>query len=246
MTILPGTTGTRRETLFDVRRSETRFHARHGWLETRHSFSFAEYWDPDNVSFGALRVFNDDVVEPREGFPSHPHRDMEIVTVVLHGALSHRDSTGGEGVLRPGDVQHMTAGTGVVHSEYNASEEVPVHLLQMWVLPRQQGLAPAYHQATFPRESRQNRLLRVVSPDGGGGTLPIAQDASMFLGEFEAGVSLEHAPVHGRRLYLHVIGGVVDVNGERLGHGDAARIITADPLRLQAHTGAEVLLWDLA
>ena len=232
--------------MFDVRRSETRFHAKHGWLDTRHSFSFAEYWDPDNVSFGALRVFNDDVVEPREGFPSHPHRDMEIVTLVLHGALAHRDSTGGEGVLRPGDVQHMSAGTGVVHSEYNGSDKDAVHLLQMWILPRQQGLQPAYQQATYPKEGRKNRLLRVVGPDGGGGALPIAQDASMFLGDLDAGVAVEHAPVHGRRLYLHVIAGVVDVNGERLGHGDAARIVTSDPLKIHAHTGAEVLLWDLA
>ncbi len=232
--------------MFDVRRSETRFHARHGWLDTRHSFSFAEYWDPDNVSFGALRVFNDDVVEPNEGFPSHPHRDMEIVTLVLHGELAHKDSSGGEGLLRPGDVQHMTAGTGVVHSEYNASRDKRVHLLQMWVLPRQQGLAPAYHQGTFPKETRTNRLLRVVGPDGGGGALPIAQDASLYLGDLDAEVELSHAPVHGRRLYLHVIAGVVDVNGERLGHGDAARIITAEPLRLRALTGTEVLLWDLA
>lgn len=233
--------------MFDLRRSETRFHAHHGWLDTRHSFSFADYWDPDNVSFGPLRVFNDDVIDPREGFPTHPHRDIEIVTLVLHGALAHRDSTGGEKVLRPGDVQHMTAGTGVIHSEYNASDREAVHLLQMWLLPRQEGLVPGYEQASFPRAARKNKLLRVVGAgrgDGDGGALPIAQDASLFLGDLDVGVELQHAPVHGRRLYLHVISGVVDANGERLGHGDAARIVTSAPLRLRAHTGAEVLLWD--
>lgn len=231
--------------MITIRRSDERGRANHGWLDTRFSFSFDQYYDPRHVHFGPLRVLNEDRVEPGTGFPPHPHRDMEIITIVLEGAVAHRDSTGGEGVTRPGEVQVMTAGTGVTHSEYNPSPAERLHLLQIWILPDARGRTPRYDQKRFGTEARKNVLLPVVSGTGDVGTLMIHQDATLYLSDLDPGQSLSHALAPGRRAYLFVSQGAVEVKGHTLGPGDAALVEGERALDLKSAEPSELLLIDL-
>lgn len=226
--------------MITIRRSEDRGHFDHGWLETRHTFSFADYHDPDFMGFRALRVINEDVVEPGSGFPTHSHRDMEIITVVLEGAIEHKDSMGTGSILRPGEVQRMTAGTGVTHSEYNPSKTEPLHLLQIWILPHRKGLTPSYQQKAFPgREGK--RLL--ASPDGSEGSLGIHQDARLYsVRSSEA----SHELGRGRHAWLQVARGRARLNGMDLSPGDGAAVSDEPHLSIVAEGDSEVLLFDLA
>lgn len=233
--------------MMTIRRSEERGPAEFGWLSSKHSFSFGEYYDPEHMGFGDLRVINEDRVAPGAGFPMHGHKDMEIVTYVLEGALEHRDSMGNGEVMRPGDVQHMTAGTGVRHSEFNPSQAEPVHLLQIWILPDARDHEPGYQQRHFPPEDRLNRLRLVASGDGRDGSLKIHQDADILAALIEPGQTVRHDPATGRKLWLQVARGAVEVAGERLAQGDAAAIEEVGEIAVTA-TGeevAEVLLFDL-
>jgi hypothetical protein len=228
-----------------IRRSEERGLADHGWLRSFHTFSFADYYDPEHMGFHSLRVINEDRVAPGEGFPRHPHRDMEIVSYVLDGALEHRDSMGNGSVIRPGDVQRMSAGTGVTHSEYNASKDEPVHFLQIWILPERRGLAPGYEQKTFPASVRQGRLRLVASHDGRDGSVTIHRDAAMYAGVLALGDRASHELATGRHAWLHVARGSVELDGERLATGDAAALDGPRTLELSAIDPAEVILFDL-
>jgi quercetin 2,3-dioxygenase len=231
--------------MLTIRRSEERGHAHHGWLDTWHSFSFDTYHDPKHVAFGPLRVLNEDYVAPGGGFPPHPHRDMEIVTMVLEGAVAHEDSTGGSGVVRPGDVQIMTAGTGVVHSEYNPSPTERLHLLQIWIVPDARGHTPRYDQKRFGVDARKNVFLPVVSENGDGGSLMIHQNASLHVADLDAGKTLTHVLAPGRRAYLFVPRGAVEVNGHALGTGAAAAIEGESRIVVTATAPADVLLMNL-
>jgi quercetin 2,3-dioxygenase len=234
---------TPRSPVFAVQRSGQRAHYNHGWLDTYHSFSFADYQDPDNLNWGALRVFNDDTVAGGEGFPTHPHRDMEIVTYVLSGELAHRDSIGSYGIVGPGGVQFMSAGTGVQHSEFNNKPDEPLHFVQMWVLPGAPGTAPLYGQMDFAPESRRNQWLAVLSgQDSVDAPIRITQDASLYVARLE-GATIVHEFVPKRYGFLFVADGTVDVNGEALRAGDAVRLY--DVARLAAGGHGEIVLWDL-
>ena len=222
-----------------------RFHAEHGWLSARWHFSFDTYHDPANRNWGPLRVFNDDVVQPGQGFPPHPHRDMEIVTVVLQGALEHQDNQGNKGVLRPGDVQVMSAGTGIQHSESNHSSTEPLHLLQLWLLPRTERLRPRWDQRKFPASDRRGKLLPVVSSGDVPGTLPIDQEAIIFLASISSGDTVVHRSVRGRKAYLFVISGGLKLNGVALTAGDQARIADETELALAAVSESEIIFLDL-
>lgn len=230
-------------------RSGQRYHYDAGWLSTYWHFSFDHYHDPANVQFGPLRVFNDDVVQPASGFPLHGHREMEIITYVLSGTLEHRDSLGNTGRIGPGEVQRMSAGTGIRHSEYNPSESEPLHLLQLWIIPAVKGLAPSWEQKQFTREQRTGRLLPVAVPDGQGeanGAVRIHQDATIYVSRLEPGQQVTHALGEGRRAYLFVTEGEVQFNGEALRAGDQARITDAAEMRLAAGaTAGDLLLIDL-
>ncbi|BDU76169.1 pirin family protein [Mesoterricola sediminis] len=232
--------------MITLRPSNERGHFDFGWLDTRHSFAFGQYQDPAHLSFHALRVLNEDVVQPGQGFGTHGHRDMEILTWVLEGALAHRDSTGNEGVLRPGDAQRMSAGSGIRHSEYNASASERVHFLQIWLFPEREGLTPGYEQRAFPEEGRRNRWALLASPDGAEGSLAWRTDARLHVADLEAGrqVALDLAP--GRAAWVQVARGRVEVNGVGLGAGDGAALEGESSVRIHAATGAEVLLFDLA
>jgi hypothetical protein len=228
------------------RRAADRGHANHGWLDTHHTFSFASYRDPQQMGFRSLRVMNEDVVAPGQGFGTHPHRDMEIVTYVLEGALEHRDSMGNGEVLRPGEFQRMSAGTGITHSEFNPSEAEPVHLYQIWLLPDREGLEPSYEQKRFPDEGRHNRLRLVASPDAADGSLLIHQDARVYLAKLDAGAEVNHELAAGRHAWLQVLRGSVTLNGEQLDASDGAAVSDEPWLTIQAAGGAEVMLFDLA
>jgi len=231
--------------------SNKRYHFETDWLSTYWHFSFDHYHDPANVSFGPLRVFNNDIIRPAGGFPMHGHREMEIVTYVIEGELEHRDSMGNVGQIRPGEIQRMSAGTGVRHSEYNASEEKPLHLIQLWILPAVKGLEPSWEQHRFPLEARTGKLLAVAVPvDAAGkaenGAVHIHQDASIYTSLLKPGQSVAHALDRDRRAYLFVISGELAVNGEKLGAGDQARIIETEALKLAAGSkAADFLLIDL-
>ena len=231
--------------MITIRRSEERGHADHGWLDARHTFSFAGYHDPDFMGFSELRVLNQDRVQPGRGFGTHPHADMEIVTYVLEGVLEHRDSMGNGSRILPGDVQFMSAGTGVTHSEVNASPHEVLHLLQMWVLPARRGTAPRYDQRTFPAEERRGRLRLVVSPDGAEGSITIGQDARLYAGLLGAGERALHEQDPRRRGWLHVARGRLRVNGLELGPGDGAAIQGEPRLELEGVEEAELVHWDL-
>jgi redox-sensitive bicupin YhaK (pirin superfamily) len=226
-------------------KSDERHYADHGWLQTRWHFSFAEYYDPANLHWGALRVFNDDVIQPGQGFPMHGHRDMEIITCVLEGALEHQDSMGNRGVIHPGEVQVMSAGAGITHSEFNHSKTEPVHLLQLWVLPRTKKLTPRWEQKQFSAAERTGKLLPVVSSGDVPGTLAIDQDAAIYLSALKSGDEVTHRSRDGRKAYLFVIAGGVTLNGEALAAGDQARVAEETELRLRASADAEVILLDL-
>jgi redox-sensitive bicupin YhaK (pirin superfamily) len=229
--------------MIQIRKADQRGHFDHGWLDTYHTFSFADYYDPDFMGFRALRVINEDRVEPGRGFGTHSHRDMEIVTYVLEGELQHRDSMGTGSIIRPGEVQRMSAGTGVLHSEVNPSRDRPVHLLQIWILPERSGLRPEYEQKNFPAEERNGKLRLVASPDGADGSLTIHQDTRLLAGSLgDKPVRYDFRP--GRYGWLQVARGSVDVNGQKLEAGDGAAIEDERTLTLSGK-GAEVLLFDL-
>ncbi len=230
----------------DIRRSQDRGHANHGWLDSFHSFSFAGYQDPTHMGFGALRVINEDRVQPGRGFGTHGHRDMEIISYVLEGGLAHKDSMGNGSVIRPGDVQRMSAGTGVTHSEANASDREPVHFLQIWIEPDTRGIAPSYEEKNFDATSKRGVLRLIASADGREGSVTIHQDASLYAALVDGDEKLEHLPAKGRRIYVHVIRGTVDVNGQALSSGDAIKLGGGSPVRIGQGRDAEVLLFDLA
>ena len=232
--------------MLTIRPSEARGHVEFGWLDTRHSFSFGHYHDPAHMGFRALRVINEDRVDPGAGFDPHPHRDMEILTYVLSGALEHQDSMGNGSVIRPGDVQRMTAGTGVVHSEQNASATEPVHLLQIWLLPARTGLAPGYEQKAFPEAERRGRLRPLASADGREGSVTVHQDVTLYSALLGAGESVRHALDPGRHAWVQVARGAVSVNGETVRAGDGVALSNERSLALEASEDAELLLFDLA
>ncbi|WP_375756785.1 pirin family protein [Corallococcus exercitus] len=228
-----------------VRTSEARGHAEHGWLDTHHTFSFADYYDPDFMGFRSLRVINEDTVAPRRGFGKHPHRDMEILTYVVSGAVEHEDSLGTRALIRPGEVQRMSAGTGVLHSEMNPLDE-PLHLLQIWLLPDRQGLPPGYEQKRFVPEERQGRLRVVASHDGRDGSLTVHQDVVLSATELGAGQRVEYALQPGRHAWLQVIRGEATLNGVALKAGDGVAVSEETALALEARTPTEALLFDLS
>jgi hypothetical protein len=230
-----------------VRRACDRGHFDFGWLDTSHTFSFGDYQDPKHMGFRALRVINEDRVQPGKGFPTHGHRDMEIVTVVVAGALEHKDSLGTGSVIRPGEVQRMSAGTGVTHSEYNASRTEPVHFMQIWILPARPGLPPGYEQKRFPAAERAERLRLVASPDGRDGSVTVHQDASLYVADLGAGVRLEHPLARGRHGWVQVVGGAVYANDQALDAGDGAAVSDESRLTIVGREeGSQVLVFDLA
>jgi redox-sensitive bicupin YhaK (pirin superfamily) len=232
--------------MINIRKSNDRGHADHGWLNTRFTFSFADYFDPQHVQFRTLRVMNDDRVAGGGGFPTHPHRDMEIVTYVLEGVLAHKDSMGNGSLIKPGDVQYMGAGTGVAHSEFNASKAETVHLYQIWMFPDKQGYQPRYDQKTFSEEEKRGKLRVVVSPDGRDGSVRIRQDNQLYATILGAGDSVKHLLKPGRHGYVQVAKGSVTLNGKTLETGDGAEISEEQALELTGVHEAEVLLFDLA
>jgi redox-sensitive bicupin YhaK (pirin superfamily) len=231
--------------MIQIRKSEERGHANHGWLDTRFTFSFADYSDPEHVHFRTLRVMNDDRVAGGGGFPMHPHRDMEIVTYVLEGALEHRDSMGNGSVIKPGDIQYMGAGTGVTHSECNASDTEPVHLYQIWMFPEKRGLEPAYGQKNFSKAEKRGKLRLLVSPDGRGGSLKIRQKNDLYATVLDAGETVEHTLQPNRHAYVQVARGSVTLNGRQLEEGDGAAISEERTVELTGVRDVEVLLFDL-
>ncbi|PWK13031.1 pirin family protein [Tumebacillus permanentifrigoris] len=232
--------------MINVIQAGERYTAEHGWLTSRFSFSFAEYYDPQNTRFGVLRVFNDDTVQAGQGFGRHPHQDMEIVTYVIDGTLEHQDSLGNIGVIHAGEVQRITAGTGLSHSEYNHSKTEPVHFLQLWFLPDKQGHTPSWEQRQFSKEQQRNTLLPVVSGRGVADTLQMNQDVTIYLSNLEQGQTLTHTAENSNRLfYAFVIRGTLDLNGEQMHEGDAARISDEESLTLSSPDGAEFMLIDL-
>jgi redox-sensitive bicupin YhaK (pirin superfamily) len=231
--------------MITLRKAQDRGHANHGWLDSWHTFSFADYHDPAHMGFGPLRVINEDRVEAGMGFDRHGHRDMEIVSYVLDGQLEHRDSMGIGEVIEPGDVQRMSAGRGVLHSEYNPSFTDPVHFLQIWIEPDRTGHAPSYEQKHFPEHDKRHRLRLVVSPDGADGSLTIHQDARIYAGLLDSGDRVTHPLAPGRRAWVHVARGGVRVNGLALGAGDAAALTAEPGITLDAAAAAEILVFDL-
>jgi redox-sensitive bicupin YhaK (pirin superfamily) len=231
--------------MITFRPSEARGHAEHGWLDSHHTFSFADYYDPDHMGFRALRVINEDRVEPGQGFGTHPHRDMEILSVVLEGELEHKDSMGTAAKIRPGEVQRMSAGTGVLHSEYNPSRSKGVHFLQIWIEPAKKGLKPGYEQKEFPATLRRNRLSLVASPDGRDGSLTIHQDVSLYSAALEKGGKVRHELGRGRFAWIQVARGEVTLNGKPMTAGDGASAADEKALELVGSSDADVLLFDL-
>ena len=231
--------------MITIRPANERGYANHGWLKSRHTFSFADYVDPDFIGFSKLRVINDDRVVPGAGFPTHPHRNMEIVSYVLDGALEHKDSMGNGSVIRPGDVQRMTAGTGVTHSEFNASKKVPVRFLQIWIFPNKNGLKPGYEQKHFDEQQRRGRLRLVGSPDGRDGSILIHQDVCLYAGLFDKGERDKISQAPNRKYYVHVAKGSVDVDGNRLNEGDGAFVERQTDLSVEGINRGEVLVFDL-
>ena len=229
-----------------IRRSGDRGRADHGWLDSRFTFSFADYHDPRHMGFRALRVINDDRIAPSGGFPMHPHRDMEIVTYVVEGAIAHRDSLGNGSIIRPGEVQRMTAGTGVVHSEYNPSDRETTRLLQVWILPRRNGLEPGYEQKAFPDAERRGTLRVVASPDARDGSVTIQQDAAIYASRLGAGESVRIDLARGRHAWVQVVRGDVQLGGHDLSEGDGAAVSDETALDLVGRADAEVLVFDLA
>jgi redox-sensitive bicupin YhaK (pirin superfamily) len=229
-----------------IRKSDQRGHADHGWLKTRYTFSFADYHDPEHMGFRNLRVINEDRIAGGAGFPTHPHRDMEIITYVVSGTVAHRDSSGGEGITRAGEIQHMSAGSGVQHSEFNASKTEPIHLLQIWILPERRGVQPTYNQIALRDVPEAGPLKLVAARDGGDGRLQINADANLFVGQLDGGEKVEHALASRRHAWLQLISGKVALNGQSLEAGDGAALSNEQSLALVAHEPAHFLLFDLA
>jgi len=229
-----------------ILKSKDRGHANHGWLDSRFTFSFADYFDPEHIQFRTLRVMNDDHIAGGGGFPTHPHRDMEIVTYVLDGALAHKDSMGNGSVIRPGDVQYMSAGTGVAHSEFNASDKEPVHMYQIWMFPDKKNHEPKYDQKNFPESEKRGKLRLVVSPDGREGSVKIRQNNELYATVLGEGESVKHEIKRDRHAYVQVASGSVTLNGQQLETGDGAAISDEKSLQLSGVKDAEVLLFDLA
>ena len=229
----------------EVRRSSERGYADHGWLKSFHTFSFADYFDPEHVEFGPLRVINEDRVAAGAGFGTHGHRDMEIISYVLEGELAHKDSMGNGSTLRPGFVQRMSAGSGVQHSEFNPSRSAPVHFLQIWIHPNRQAIEPSYEERVFPPQEKRGRLRLIASPDRAEGSVLIHQDARVYAGLFDAGESATLNVEQGRRLYVHVARGRLTANDVQLDAGDALQLTDASSLSLAKGAGAEVLVFDL-
>lgn len=232
--------------MLQVRRAADRGHFDHGWLDTHHTFSFSRYVDREHTRFRSLRVMNEDVVQPGQGFGTHPHENMEIVTYVLSGALEHRDSMGNGDALRPGEFQRMTAGTGITHSESNPSDTDPVHLYQIWLFPERNGLEPSYEQKAFDKAGRLNQLQLVASQDAADGSLLIHQDARIYLGNLEEGAVVEHVIESGRHVWLQVLRGTVNVNGESLQTSDGVAISDEAAVTITGTSAAEIMLFDLA
>jgi redox-sensitive bicupin YhaK (pirin superfamily) len=232
--------------MLTLRPSAERGHANHGWLDTYHSFSFADYYDPQQMGFRTLRVINEDRVAPGQGFGTHPHRDMEIITYIVEGSLGHRDNMNHEERIERGDVQVMTAGRGLMHSEYNHEEFRRTHLLQIWILPNQKGLQPSYDQKRFPESGKRNALQLLVSGDGRGESLFINQDADLYASILEEGGTLEHRIADGRHAWVQLISGAIAVNGVAMAPGDGLAVSEEELLRISASKEAEFLLFDLA
>lgn len=231
--------------MITIRKAIDRGHADHGWLDSWHTFSFAEYYDPEHMGFGPLRVINDDRIAGGGGFPAHPHRDMEIITYVIEGALEHQDSMGNGAVMKPGDVQRMSAGTGVRHSEFNASETDPVHLLQIWIIPEREGLPSGYEQKFFAEEEKVGKLRLVASPDGADGSVRVRQDVRLFASIVEGASRLTHTVARGRKAWLQVVKGVVELDGRALEAGDGVAVDGEETLTLSSKDRGEILLFDM-
>jgi hypothetical protein len=231
--------------MLEIIRSDERGSADHGWLQAKHTFSFAEYQNPERVRFGQLRVINEDRIAPGQGFATHPHNDMEIVTYIISGAIEHKDSMGNGTVIRAGEVQRMTAGTGVLHSEFNHSREEELHLLQIWIFPEEKNLTPGYEQTLFSREEKLNRLRLVGSRDGRDGSVTIHQDVDLYASIVEKGKSVRLDDVAERRVFVQIVSGNVDVNGETLAAGDGVQIRGEATLDVTAHEDAELLLFSM-
>ena len=229
-----------------IRRAADRGHADHGWLDTRHSFSFADYYDPEHTGYRSLRVINDDRVAPGAGFPTHPHRDMEIITYVVDGALEHRDSMGNGSLIRPGDIQRMTAGTGVRHSEFNPSDSEGGRFLQIWMLPERIGLTPGYEQKHFPETERRGQLRLVASPDGRKDSITVQLDAEIYAGVLDEGDRVTHDLAPGRGSWIQVVRGRVRVGEHDLAEGDGAAFDDEPSVSIESAEHAELLLFDLA
>ena len=232
--------------MMTVRRSDERGHAEHGWLDSYHTFSFADYYDTEHMNFRALRVLNEDVVAPGQGFGTHPHDNMEILTYVIDGELEHQDSMGHREVIHAGEVQSMTAGTGITHSEYNASATKPVHLVQIWIMPDQRGLKPGYGQRIIPAAEKANKFRLIAAKNAGDGALKINQDTRVYLAAIDAGAKIEHALDAGRHAWLQVLSGSFTVNGETLKAGDAVQVSKETKLTVHGVKQGEILFFDLA
>lgn len=237
--------------MITVRKSDERGTGRHGWLTSHHTFSFANYYDPKHMGFRSLRVINEDTVAAGKGFGAHQHDNMEIISIVMEGALAHRDSTGGDGVLRRGEVQRMSAGTGVTHSEFNGSDKEPVHFFQIWIMPEKEGTAPGYEQKMFPEDERRGKLRLLAAPGAEDGALDIHQDARVYASILDRGQKVEHRLAAGRGAWIQVARGSIEVNGITLNEGDGAAIenekllVISAPASAEADTPSEILLFDL-
>ncbi|MCU0977470.1 MAG: pirin family protein [Steroidobacteraceae bacterium] len=231
--------------MITLRPAAERGHANHGWLDSFHSFSFADYYDPAHMGFGPLRVINEDRVAPGKGFGTHGHRDMEIISYVLDGRLEHKDSLGNGSTMVPGDVQRMSAGTGVLHSEFNPAADSPVHFLQIWIEPARRGVAPSYEQVRIDAVAKRGRLALIASPDAAEGSVRIHQDARVYAGLFDGAEAATLRLASGRRAYVHVALGSAVVNGKALGAGDALRLTDEEAVRIESGRAAELLVFDL-
>ena len=231
--------------MIQIRRAAERGHANHGWLDTYHTFSFADYYDPQQMGFRALRVINEDTIAGGGGFGTHPHRDMEIITCVLSGALEHKDSMGNGSVIRPGQIQYMAAGTGVQHSEFNHSPSEPAHLLQIWIQPDTRGAKPTYAEKSFA-DAPSGQLNLIISKSGRAGSIAINQDADLFLGKLNAGGKVIHQIAPGRGVWIQVATGEIDLNGQSLHAGDGASVVSEQAIEVRARDASQVLLFDLA
>ena len=231
--------------MIDVIQAESRGSADHGWLKAKHTFSFANYYDPARIQFGNLRVINEDRVAPGQGFGTHPHRDMEIITYIIDGAVQHKDSMGNGTVIKAGEIQRMTAGTGVLHSEFNPSHDEELHLLQIWILPEKNGLEPGYEQSMFAREDKLNRLRLVASRDARDGSLTVHQDVDLYASVLEEGRSVTHEVGSGRKIFIQVIRGNIAVNGQSLDAGDGAQLENESRLSITSSGESDFLLFDM-